>query len=370
MKMELIHIQGFKSIADLRMENADLFAVFAGPNGAGKSNLADALAFFGAVVKRGVSQAIRDFGGFAQINCFKHGAIKARTASLELKVKLSEEIIHFQMKISQMDNNPTLAESLSVNGVLVMERMDGATISIHNKGEAVKELEDFPAEMSALMLYGSSPMYHFMTNIRVFRFDPLGAKEPDSSTTDSTALDTHGRNVATMLSVLEKDSTIRSQILEWIELLVPGMVNVSTKKQSLDGTTIITFKEKGLATRLPARLISDGTIYALCIMSAILSRSDALGMTIIEEPERGIHPNAIAELVSLMRDNAQSEHPIFITTHSESIVRSSRVEELWLMNKVAGKTTIKNATDAATELGSLNLDKAWLMNFFDGGLPW
>jgi predicted ATPase len=105
-------------------------------------------------------------------------------------------------------------------------------------------------------------------------------------------------------------------------------------------------------------------------MTAVLSRSNQLGLTIIEEPERGIHPKAIAELVSLMRENAQVEHPVFVTTHSESIVRSSKAQELWLVNKEAGKTQLKNAAASATDLGDLNLDTAWLMNFFDGGLPW
>ena len=62
MNIELIHLQGFKSAADIRLENVESFAVLAGANGAGKSNLVDGLAFFGAVVSRGVAQAIHEFG--------------------------------------------------------------------------------------------------------------------------------------------------------------------------------------------------------------------------------------------------------------------------------------------------------------------
>ncbi|NWE37728.1 AAA family ATPase, partial [Pseudomonas gingeri] len=122
---------------------------------------------------------------------------------------------------------------------------------------------------------------------RVYRIDPIAAKEPDNSTADATMLDSHGRNVATMLSILENDKHFRTQVLEWIELIVPGMENVSTEKQRLDSTTVITFKEEGTRTHFPARLISDGTIYALCIMTAVLSRTSQAGLTIIEEPERG-----------------------------------------------------------------------------------
>lgn len=371
MNIELIHLQGFKSVANIRIENASPFSVFAGANGAGKSNLADGLAFFGAVIKRGAVQAIREFGGYAQLHCFKHEQAQASTASLELKVNLQGKPSHYVIHIHHMDTLPVLEEKLWVNGELILRRNgeEGAFFFDKTK-EEWQELADFSAEMSVLMLFSSSLLYRFLTNIRVFRFDPLAAKEPNSSAADSSMLDVHGRNVATMLAVLEKNPDFREQILEWVELLVPGMEKVFTQKQALDGSTVITFKEEGTKEHFPARLISDGTIYALCIITAILSRSDSLGFTFIEEPERGIHPKAIGELVTLMRDYAQTEHPVFVTTHSESVVRSSASEELWLINKIEGKTQLKNAQASGADLEGVNLDKAWLMNFFDGGLPW
>ncbi|MGS0024044.1 AAA family ATPase, partial [Escherichia coli] len=92
--------------------------------------------------------------------------------------------------------------------------------------------------------------------------------------------------------------------------------------------------------------ISDGTIFTLCIMTAILSRAQQTGITIIEEPERGIHPKAIGELVQLMRENTSLNHPIVITTHSESIVRNLEPDELWFVSKKEGKTQLKHASDA------------------------
>ncbi len=148
------------------------------------------------------------------------------------------------------------------------------------------------------------------------------------------------------------------------------MESVSTEKQRLDSSTVITFKEEGTKARFPARLISDGTIYALCILTAVLSRSKSSGFTIIEEPERGIHPKAIGELVQLMRENATVEHPILITTHSESVVRNLETSELWLVSKEDGKTQLKSAADAGVDKKNIPLDTAWLTNLFDGGLPW
>ena len=253
----------------------------------------------------------------------------------------------------------------------MIDRRSGADarVQLGNMTE-LQSLPDYPKDMTALMLLGNSPLYEFLTNIKVFRFDPAAAKEPDSSTTDTSELDGHGRNVATMLSVLGNEKVFADQVLEWMELIVPSLESVSTEKQRLDGSTVITFKEVGTKTRFPAKLVSDGTIYVLCILTAVLNRTGQSGITIIEEPERGIHPKAIGELVQLMRDSASAKHPIFLTTHSEAIVRNLETTELYFINKQNGKTRVKAASESGVNKEQIPLDTAWLTNLFDGGLPW
>ena len=371
MNIQRLEVTGFKSIAELSLEHVAPLMVLAGANGAGKSNVVDALAFFGAIVKRGASQAIRDFGGFSQIHCFKHHKQQRTTISFAVKIAIQGNLYDYTLKIMQIDKQPQIAESLKVNDITVIDRKaDADTKIVLSEGLPLQVLPDYPSDMTALMLLSQSPLYTFLTNINVFRIDPLAAKRPDSSNTDATALDSHGNNIATMLSVLEKKPEFRQQVLDWIELIVPSMENVATEKQRLDGSTVITFKEEGTRTRFPAQLISDGTIYTLCILTAVLSRADQLGITIIEEPERGIHPKAIGELVQLMRENASLTHPLILTTHSESVVRNLNLDELWLVSKEEGRTQLKSVMNSQVNKADIPLDTAWLTNLFDGGLPW
>lgn len=370
MNIRKIKIVGFKSISGMALDDVSPYSVFAGPNGAGKSNLADALGFVGSIISLGATRAIRKYNGFSHIHCRKFKKSKARTFEFVIETIISNDKFLYTMKLHDMDTSPTIEESLIVSEKQVMKRKKFEPPVLFRKDGTEEKPSDFPHDISGLMLLSQSPLYQFLNNIRIFRFDPIGAKEPDSSSTDAGELDIHGRNVATMLSALEEDDDFRNQIYDWLELIVPGMEKVATEQQRLDGRTVITFKEEGIRAHFPANLISDGTIYALCIMTAILSRSRNHGLTFIEEPERGIHPKAIAELIELMRGNASTGHPVFVTTHSESVVRASHASELWLVNKQDGKTIIKNAALHSTALGDLNLDKAWLMNMFDGGLPW
>ncbi|EHN8735153.1 AAA family ATPase [Enterobacter hormaechei] len=366
-------IKGYKNIAELSLVESPPFITFAGANGAGKSNITDALAFFGAVVKTGATQAIRDFGGFQQIHCYKLRKEKRTTASIHLAITLNKKQFVYDLAIKNMDAKPAISERLEIDGELFIERKQADKLSVRlgeNEKSSTTSLPGYSQDMTALMLLGKSELYHFLTNISVFRIDPLQAKKSDSATTDATFLDRYGTNIASVLAELESNSNFTDQILEWMELIVPGMEGIATEKQKLDGSTILTFKEHGTKARFPAHLISDGTIYTLCIMTAILSRAKHTGMTIIEEPERGIHPKAIGELVQLMRENASLDHPIIITTHSESVIRNLEPKELWFVSKQEGKTQLKHASDAGIDKKEIPLDTAWLMNMFDGGLPW
>ncbi|MAZ66825.1 MAG: ABC transporter ATP-binding protein [Kangiellaceae bacterium] len=371
MNIHKLEIKGFKSIAHIEFGNTSPFLVLAGANGSGKSNLVDALVFLGAVIKRGAVQAVREFGGFSQIHCFKYRKEQRTTMTFNLEIDIDGVHYDYSLKIRSLDFEPEISESLKVDEVSHIDRKSANELQIRlGDSASLQKLPNYTKEMSALMLLSDKPLYRFLTNIRVFRIDPFAAKEPDTSAADATALDPNGKNIATMLSELEKDDEFREQVLEWIELIVPGMEHVKTEKQRLDASTVITFKEEGTKARFPASLISDGTIYALCILTAVLSRARKDGITIIEEPERGIHPKAIAELVQLMRENASTKHPVFITTHSESVVRSLEVEELYFVSKEDGKTQINSAKNSGVDKEKIALDTAWLTNLFDGGLPW
>lgn len=374
MNIERLHISGFKSIAGLALEDLTPFSVLAGPNGSGKSNWMDALAFVSAVAELGAIKALRQFRGFSQVHCYKLRKANARTFSFELQASIRQRRVAYSLKVHDMDSEPRVEELLVVDDRKLLERKKGGDPQLYTHDgdrSGVFAIEKFPADMSGLLFTkGELDLYGFLTNVAVFRFDPLGAKEPDGSSADTTALHPNGHNVATMLAALEKNEEFRIQVLDWMNLLVPGMEQVRAEPDRLSGGTVIKFKEEGTRAHFPAHLISDGTIYALCIMTAVLSRAKTVGMTLIEEPERGLHPKGIEALVDLMRQSAGVEHPVFVTTHSESLVRACHAEELWLMNKLDGKTVAKNAAKSSGDLGQINLDTAWLMNLFDGGLPW
>ena len=369
-----LKIENFKSIESLEVEGLAPFSVFAGANGSGKSNFFDALNFVGRFVNGGIEIALREYGGFENIRSAKRYAPNSKKFSFEIECDFLQEQeeepspFHYSLSIHDLDREPKIEEHLRVNGEPRITRKRGEkSIALGEKGK----LEGLPDIYSALSLFWEDPLTKLLKNLHVYRIDPMGAKEPDKSDLDPTQLDHKGHNLASVLRRLELDSAICEDIIDWMEMLVPGIEKIQTEQQRLDSSTALLFKEKGTRRQFPAHLVSDGTMYALCLLVAVLDSSQ--GFALIEEPERGLHPKAIYELIDFMRQQASSENPIWLTSHSESVVRALNLDELVLVDKVEGCTRMKLADSgniSQEDLAPLGLDEVWLSNLLDGGLPW
>ncbi len=78
-------------------------------------------------------------------------------------------------------------------------------------------------------------------------------------------------------------------------------------------------------------LISDGTYNILCLLTAVF-QSDEPQFLCIEEPENGLNPYVIETLVDLFRSACEDKgHYIWLNTHSQTLVRALKEEELILV---------------------------------------
>ena len=373
-----LKIVNFKSIDALEIMDLSPFSVFAGANGSGKSNFFDALDFVRLFLHVGIRFALSTHGGFANIHSVKRQGADSKKFCFEIEYDLCEDqaetpsTFHYSLCILDLDKDPKIEEYLYENGKIFVARKGEEAASYNRKGKWT-DTAVIPDIHSALWLYPNHPITSLLRNLAVYRIEPTRAKEPYKSDFDSTRLEPMGHNLASILQRLESDPEVRENILDWMEMIVPGIEKIQTEQQRLDGSTALLFKEEGTKRRFPAHLISDGTIYALCLLVVVLDAPSDGGMTLIEEPERGLHAKAIRELVDMMRQQASPENPIWLTTHSESVVRALKPSELILVDKIDGRTTMKRA-DAVNlsekDMAPLGLDEAWLSNLLGGGLPW
>jgi predicted ATPase len=81
---------------------------------------------------------------------------------------------------------------------------------------------------------------------------------------------------------------------------------------------------------IPASMISDGTINIAALIVALFFEERPV--TIIEEPERNIHPALISKLVAILKDASQRKQ-IIVTTHNPEMVKHVDIEDITLITR-------------------------------------
>lgn len=115
MSLKRLCISGYKSIESFELTKISSFSVFAGANGAGKSNLFDAIHFTSTVIRIGATDAIRQFGGYGQIHCFKKRGKNAQTFKFHIDINLDNQLWKYELQIKEMESNPTISEKLTLD---------------------------------------------------------------------------------------------------------------------------------------------------------------------------------------------------------------------------------------------------------------
>lgn len=366
MGIKSIEIKNFKSIVNIKIDNIPNFSVFAGANGCGKSNFFEALEFIRDVVRNGAMESIKKHNGYENIHSHKLRDINVKKFYAKLDIEIEDSIFNYELEIRDLNKKPILIETVIKNNIEIAKKTSHQNLLVNrNKVEI-----EYSSNETILKLVSkeAKELLDFLSSIERYQIDPNKAREADEYFA-SDILDANASNLTTVLSKLEKDSLSSEQIIETMSMIVPGLEKIKIEKERLSNKTIVTFKEEAISKKFPAGLVSDGTIYALAMLVIIYSNKN--GIILIEEPERGLNPKAISELVEFFRERSELFN-IFINTHSESIVRVTKPKELFLVDKKDAKTKIRNIKKSFPnyDYTQMDVDKMWMSNMFDGGLPW
>jgi len=366
MRIKYLEIKNFKGIVNAKLENITNFAVFAGANGSGKSNFFESLEFVRDIITNGAKEAIKKHGGYEHIHSHKLRDKNAKKFYFKIKLLLDNVLFEYELEIKNLNKTPSLIEIIKKNNYEVAKKTTQQNIFINGKKIDIGYSDN--ETILKLISNECNKLFDFLSSIKRYQVDPNKAREADDYFANDI-LDSNATNLTTVLSNLQKNTEITEEIMEAMSMVVPGLEKIKTEKEKLSNKTIVTFKEKNIRKNFPAGLVSDGTIYALAMLVIIYSNQN--GIILIEEPERGLNPKAISEIIELFREKSNNFN-IFINTHNESVVRVTKPEELFLVNKKDGKTIIENVKNKYPdyEYDKFNLDEMWISNMFGGGLPW
>lgn len=327
MKIKKLHIKNFKSIADLEIIEPNPFTVFVGPNGSGKSNIFEALEFF--IIPLPIEDKVHLFGGKEEIN-------KRDISDKECQIEIIHELFDFSESTSFYPNTKTIPWE---------ELNDLFRNSSEEEGKAKG---------------------NFLYSFR--RLFIKNSEKQKINFSDSYKLSFSGNNLEKVLKRILLDETKKGEISEWLDLFIPGFERVEVATSDLSNTDTLLIYEKGIKKPFPKNLISDGTYNILALLTAVF-QSDEPQFLCIEEPENGLTPDVIKEMVNFFRNACEEKgHYIWLNTHSQSLVSQLSPDEIITVNKIKGETKIKQFK--GEDFNGLSMDEAWLTNTLGGGLPW
>ncbi len=320
--IESIEIKNFKSIVDLKIEKPNPFSVFVGTNACGKSNIFTAIDLLFYSYYNSPQKGFNDYGGKQILNFYRQN----QNVEISLRTDIKERLAF----VNDIQNN-------SISRVEIRE-----------------------------------PFNEKLVNQFCYLFIKEGFKENPKI----SILEKDGSNFKTVLKEkILSDIPTKDAFIRKLRNAVADISEVNIEKSMIDGADELYIKDKNYPeVKIPETLISEGTKRIIILLTAILQSKEPQFIC-IEEPENGIHPFVLEPFIDTIRNICESEgHYVWLTTHSPTLVRHLKRQELIIVDKREGQTQIKKASDKTFDdyfsEENLSLDDAWLANFFDGGLPW
>ncbi len=314
--------------------------VLIGPNGSGKSNLIEAVELLHAA-PTAFAAAIRDGGG-AQEWLWKGQEANGK-AEIEAVVTGKKPVPDLRYRLAfapagqrteVLDEAVEEVEKRSPNDrdVFFYYRFQQGRPALYLReasgGYVRRSLkrDDLVPDESVLSQRKGSDVYPEVTwlgqqfsRIQTFRewsfgrYAPLRQPQPADLPADYLLPDS--RNLGLILNALEY-SDAAQDFNDLLSRFLPRYQRFSTRIQG--GTVQFYLHENGLKSPVPATRLSDGTIRFMAMLALLLSPTPA-PLLCLEEPELGLHPDAVSLLADLLV-GASARTQLIVTTHSDALI--------------------------------------------------
>lgn len=189
------------------------------------------------------------------------------------------------------------------------------------------------------------PVYDALTAMGFYNLNPKLMRDPQKPQ-DGRLLKSVGENIVSMIGHLERVApTSLRTIEEYLQTVVP-MVHGVERKQ-IGPLETLEFRQETAGAkhpwRFPAQNMSDGTLRALGVLTALFQGNSDFSPSLvaIEEPETALHPAASAALREALARAAERTQ-VIVTSHSPELLDDPALDANTLLAVVSdgGETRI------------------------------
>ena len=369
--IDRITIRGFKSIRALDEFELRPLTVLIGPNGSGKSNLLAAFRMLSALAQGRFKLFVRKEDG---PDALLFGGRK-RTAVMYTKAVFDGGRYWYELTAEPAGDILVIrSERVDASGLRAEEEYSSGTVTgaadtYEGPGGGVESLLSNASLRDALPARPIPEIQRW----RVFHFQDTSREAPVRNSVavrDNLCLRENGGNLAPFLRHLrERYPENHRRIVEAVRLAAPFLDDFVHRKGPGERMELEWFhRDVGRDTPFGPRQLSDGTLRYICL-ATLLNQPEHLqpDPIIVDEPELGLHPYALALLAETLKQ-ASSSRQIIVSTQSADLVSELAPEDIVTVERRNGESFFErlNGDRLAEWLEEYTLGDLWRMNVVGG----
>ncbi len=362
-----ITIKGYKSIRELDLSLASL-NILIGANGSGKSNFISVFAFLKQMAEGRLQEYVATRGGADTILYFGR------------KVT---ELLSFRVEITGYTYTVDLLPTIQDRLVIKQENCTAEITDLIRDGEESYEISALQSAENGVtesLLHSrhdtdglGCTLGGLFLQWHIFHFNDTSdtAKVRGASNIDDNDyLRPDGSNLAAMLYLLQKKHREHYRnIVDVIRLAAPFFDEFHLRPDPLRERLIrLAWRQRGSDQYFDAHALSDGTLRFICL-ATLLMQPNLPPLILLDEPELGLHPYAVALVAGLLQSAAKRTQ-VVVSTQSVTLVNRCAPDDIVVVDHDQAQSTFRRLTadEIAGWLDEYTLGELWEMNVL-GGRP-
>lgn len=335
--LEKVHIQNYLSLCNIEFQLSPL-TILVGPNASGKSNTLSSLRLLNQMLK---SSTPPDDQSISE----SVWAGKAEKITFELQLRTNNIRSTYKIELQPQPGKEIALEQLKIDQKTIIAVTDGLG-EVRDEDNPNQITPYHPSSPKIALKsagdYGGKPITRaisqFISDWEFYNFEP--AKMRDNPIIIKELIKALGKNARKQAknpsNAIDNDGSIFNEVLTYWATEQPELFqSVSDSLASCTNLKIERivheddinlYLQEGYDTLIPLWKASDGTL-RLIAYYILLNQPKIPSLIAIEEPERNLHPAALADIATVLEQLSEKTQ-VIITTHSSQLLDAFNPELL------------------------------------------